>query len=256
MDFIAFISLRELSPSTARSYISGISYHCQINGFQDPTVNFVISKMLNGYQKLYKRVDARLPITHELLKRIVVILQIICYSTYEAYLFSATFCLAYFGFFRVGELVVSKIGNVGHALNIEDISIDTDKMRVFLRWSKTDQNCNGVELCIPRTGGDTCPIYRMLSCLKLRKGVQSKLPFCHANGLPVTWYQFASILKKSMCASSYQQSNYRTHSFRIGATTAASKYGLKDEEIKSFGRWKSAAFKSYITFPSECLSQY
>ena len=131
MDFIAFMSLRELSPSTARSCISCISYHCKITGFKDPTVNFVISKMLNGYQQLYKRVDAMLPITHEILKRIVVILQIICYNTYEAYLFSAAFCLAYFGFFRVGELVVSKIGNVGHALKIEDISTDTDKMKVF-----------------------------------------------------------------------------------------------------------------------------
>ena len=103
MEFIAFISLRGLSHSTARSYISGISFCCKIKGLSDTTNNFVVSKMLKGFLKLNRRVDSRLPITHDLLGQIISTLPTICYTAYETALFKAVFCMAFFGFFRLGN---------------------------------------------------------------------------------------------------------------------------------------------------------
>ena len=129
---------------------------------------------VNGYQKLYKRVDTRLPISHDLLEKILNTLNVICYSSFESSLFSASFCLAYFGFFRVGELVVSNIGTVDHALHFGDLSVDSETIKIFLRSSKTDQFHKGVEIMIPKTESETCPLKHMLKFLRLRRGINCK----------------------------------------------------------------------------------
>lgn len=256
IDFIAFMSLKGMSPSTARCYISGIAFACKVKDLSDPTGNFIISKMLNGFKKMHRRVDTRLPITHELLERILRTLPTVCYTSYEAELFSAVFSLAFFGFFRVGELVISSLNNEGHALRVNDLHLENGNsaIKVFLRSSKTDQQGHGVVLIIPNTGKVTCPVRHMLLYLKMRKSLNCIYLFCHLNSLPVTRYQFAAVLKKSLNMLGLQNANYKCHSFRIGAATTASRNGLSDEKIQSYGRWKSCAFKSYIRIPSDVLT--
>lgn len=106
---------------------------------------------------------------------------------------------------------------------------------------------------IPKTESETCPLKHMLKFLRLRRGINCKYLFCHTNGMPVTRYQFSAVLKKSLLALGYQNSNYRSHSFRIGAATTASKNGLTNEKVQLCGRWKSSAFKAYIRIPSANL---
>jgi hypothetical protein len=54
--------------------------------------------------------DSRLPITIELLVKILSVLPIVCSSHYESELFTAGYTLAYYGLFRVGELIVDSMG--------------------------------------------------------------------------------------------------------------------------------------------------
>jgi hypothetical protein len=44
----------------------------------------------------------------------------------------------------------------------------------------------------------------------------------------------------------YNENDYNTHSFRIGAATHASKMGKCDDEIMTMDRWKSDSYKRYI----------
>jgi hypothetical protein len=44
----------------------------------------------------------------------------------------------------------------------------------------------------------------------------------------------------------YNENDYNTHSFRIGAATHAAKMGKSDDEIMTMGRWKSDSYKRYI----------
>ena len=42
---------------------------------------------------------------------------------------------------------------------------------------------------------------------------------------------------------------YKGHSFRIGAATLAAESGLSDAQIRLLGRWKSDSFRKYIRSP-------
>jgi hypothetical protein len=49
--------------STAKSYISGLSFKMKVMAIQDTTKSFVITKMLSGRERMHTRVNARKPIT-------------------------------------------------------------------------------------------------------------------------------------------------------------------------------------------------
>lgn len=51
-NFIAFLSLRQISSSTITTYVSAISYFHKIKEMSDPTKNVVVSKLLEGNAKI------------------------------------------------------------------------------------------------------------------------------------------------------------------------------------------------------------
>ena len=63
--------------------------------------------MLEGYRRSRSLQDFRLPITYDILIKICYELNSVCNSQYESVLFKAAYTLAFFGLFRVGELVYS-----------------------------------------------------------------------------------------------------------------------------------------------------
>ena len=67
--------------------------------------------------------------------------------------------------------------------------------------------------------------------------------FCHFNHEKVTRYQETVILKSGLRFLGYNENDYNTHSFRIGAATHAAKMGKSDDEIMTMGRWKSDSYK-------------
>ena len=50
--FIAVLSSEGYSFTTAKSYLSGISFYIKLNGWPDPSEAFVVKKMLKGFQDL------------------------------------------------------------------------------------------------------------------------------------------------------------------------------------------------------------
>ena len=70
--------------------------------------------------------------------------------------------------------------------------------------------------------------------------------FCHFNHEKVTRYQVTVILKSALRFLGYNENDYNTHSFRIGAATHAAKMGKSDDEIITMGWWKSDSYKRYI----------
>jgi hypothetical protein len=74
-----------------------VGFKCKITGCSDATSNFIVHKVLEGMQRLKNRADTRLPITPDILQRIVSILPSICFNIHENKLFKVAFTLAYWG---------------------------------------------------------------------------------------------------------------------------------------------------------------
>ena len=79
----------------ARSYISAISYESKIGNMEDTTQQFIVKKMLTGLNRLDARRDIRMPITREILLKIVTVLTTICSSDFESVVFTSLFTLAF-----------------------------------------------------------------------------------------------------------------------------------------------------------------
>jgi len=129
-----------LSHSTVSCYISGLSFYNKVNDFEDNTQKFVIRKMIEGIKRSKsKRSDTRLPITRDLLAKILNSLPLVCSSHYEAKLFMAAFSLAFHGLMRVGELTVGNKSSDTHTISFHDVKISNNILEIFILSSKTDQ---------------------------------------------------------------------------------------------------------------------
>lgn len=249
VSFVGFLSLKGLAATTARSYVSSIGYHCKLLGVEDITQEFIIRKVIEGMKRLKHTKDSRLPITPVILSNIIKTLPVVCYNSYESSLFMAVYTLAFFGFFRVGELTLSKGGNSNNIVGIEDIEVK-HKISIILklRFSKTDQLGYGQTITIAATGENLCPVRYLEAFLEVRPRLKGPL-FCHFGGAPLTRYQFSSMLQRVLRVLKVDYSRYKTHSFRIGAASAAAAAGHSAEVIQTAGRWKSNVYSSYIRAP-------
>lgn len=247
--FIAFLSLSNKSHNTVASYLSAINFRCKASqhaGFAD---NFLVSKMLEGMRRGHKSKDTRLPISADLLSRIIKMLPSICCSEFEAALFSSAFSLSFHGFLRVGEVAYNKVGQAQQVITMDNVKVvkedGLEKIHLHILFSKTDQRGKGQMLEITETRTTICPVALLKQYLMVRPHIIGPL-YCHFGGQPISRYQFSTVLNKSLRGIGIDSSRIRTHSFRIGAASSHFEKGTPQDEIKRLGRWKSDAFKRYI----------
>lgn len=249
ISYISFMSIEGKAPSTIDTYVSAVSYVHKINGWDDPSQNFVIQKLREGCKRQDKRVDHRRPMTITILGQLSANLYVVCNSSYECCLFRAAFFLAFFGFLRVSEFTApSKKGDTSRMIKAEDITIgpNCSFLDLVIRVSKTDQKGTSVTLHIDQGSSvKLCPVKAMAAFLAIRPSQGGPL-FVHFGGDPLTTYQFGNILKKGIKSVGLDPLGFSSHSFRIGAATAAAIGGISMEVIKGMGRWKSEAVNSYI----------
>jgi hypothetical protein len=68
---MAFLSLNDKSSKTAACYITAINFHCTFYQNVDISHNFIAKKMLQGMKRSKRSKDVRLPITFEILNKIL-----------------------------------------------------------------------------------------------------------------------------------------------------------------------------------------
>ena len=116
--FIAHLSITGKAASSINTYISALSYIHKLNGWPNPSDNFIIKKLREGSRRQDRRLDTRRPITIHMLHKLSQVLQSISSSSYEEYLFRAAILIAFFGFLRVGEFTASsKNAEVNHIIH-------------------------------------------------------------------------------------------------------------------------------------------
>ena len=78
--------------------------------------------------------------------------------------------------------------------------------------------------------------------------------FMFQSGKPLTCPALIHHLREALVREGIPAGNYSGHSFRIRAATTAAHCGIEDSLIQTLGRWKSAAYLSYIRIPREQLA--
>ena len=137
--FISHCYSKGYSPSTLSTYCSGISFYHKLKCIKDPTEEFLVKKLLEGFKRSRKQVDSRQPITSSLLSTICHNLSFICTDKYEECLFKSAYTLTYHGLFRVSELVSTSSINSNQMIQYQDITVNGDTLIICLRKSKTNQ---------------------------------------------------------------------------------------------------------------------
>ena len=251
--FAAHMYIRRLASRTIHAYLSSLRfYQIALGGpdlslFKFPQLHYV----LRGIDKQHPIAQRpqRLPITPA-------ILRILHRSwsrrplDYERVLFWAAYCLGFFAFLRAGEFTCSsrQAYSVG-MLSPSDIRVDSLSeptfMAVTLRQSKTDVFGTGVTLYLGRTQDILCPVAAVLAYMAIRPPGAGPL-FIHQDGTPLSRTQLVSKVRETLSNAGLQVGGFSGHSFCIGAASTAAQAGIPDSLIQTLGRWKSAAFLSYL----------
>jgi len=258
--FIATLHAQNYAVATVKAYVSGIAHYCKLHGQPDPSNFWSIRKGCEGSRRLsYTHKDPRLPITADILSKIVDSLPDVATNEYEQTLFTSAFLMAYFGLLRVSELtttIQTMQTNINRVLWINDLKINHKEVTIRLKQTKTNQAGQPIILALQAIpGSKLCPVNAMAKFIVARPLKQGPL-LCHKDNSPLTPYQFTAVLTKCLVAAKVPQSHlYKAHSFRIGCASQAANNSIPDCDIKKYGRWaeKSNAYKSYIRIPSSRL---
>jgi len=220
--FISYLSAKHLASSTITSYLSAVGYLHKLKGFNDPTKTFLIRKLLTalGRQRSF---DVRLPITRPLLHELVRALGHTNSSVFQRILFTSMFLLAFYGFFRVGELAArgSNVSNSVVQFNALSFLMHHDKphaAKITITDYKHNTQHRPFDVLID--GEDSqpyCPVKTLVQYCHLR-GRQAGPLFCHHDGRPITVSQFNTELRRCLIFCGLDPGRYKSHSFRIGAT--------------------------------------
>lgn len=243
------------SPSSIASYISALTYIHEILGLPNPAQCFLAQKMLRGCYKLGPTVDTRLPITGEILKSIINALSHTVTNQAQSLLLKALFLVAFHGFFRLGELVVTSKTQSVRVIQRSDVHFEAvngklKQVQLVLRNFKTIK-CGQPQIITLEASVNTnaCPVHALFNYLKHYRHSGGPL-FQFLDGCPVSYSFVAQKLNQVIRFIGLDPKQYKGHSFRIGAATHASKLGFSENAIQNMGRWKSDAVKRYIRLGS------
>ena len=215
-----------------------------------PRLEYVLAGIKRTEARKGPRPKQRLPITLDILLQLKAVWLSPPIHRDNIMLWSAA-CIAFFGFLRTGEFTVpsQRAYDPDVHLSLADVAIDShvspSLLRLQIKQSKTDPFRVGVNIFLGATGAEVCPVTAFTQYM----GVCNPLPgplFVWANGDPLSRSTLVSHLKAALQKAGIPHTNYNGHSFRIGAATTAAQRGLEDSLIQTLGRWKSAAYKTYI----------
>jgi hypothetical protein len=250
--YVAHLYQSGYASSSIHRTISIIAFYHKLHQVTDPTSSFLVKKVLAGVAKSIPSRDLRSPITPSLLRALVNSCPFVTKSSYNSLLMSAMYLLAFHAFLRIGEITVnsSKSSNP-NLIQFHQIAIHDDQ--AILTFSAFKHHHGPpVILAIQPQHSPYCPVSHLSQFISARGSTAGPL-FQFPNGAAISRNFFQQHLARSLAWSNAASHFIRSHSFRIGAATAAAAAGHHDEAIQRMGRWKSSAFKKYIRIPSLTL---
>ena len=208
---------------------------------RDPTNDNLLHLVCKGIRRLQgDNQRTRLPITINLMHTIKEQLRLSTYTFHEQRMLWAAFTIAFYGFFRVSELI---------NYCWSDVSFSLDHISITLHQSKTDPFRRGCTVKIFKTNSSTCP-HHAIDCYRRVSGDLTPLNFAPlyqaGRFCPLSRAAVTNTLRQLLKQAGIDHLHYSLHSFRIGAATTAAAAGLPAWLIKNLARWTSNAYLTYI----------
>ena len=246
--FIAYLDISGYAASTITTYVSAITYVHRLASLQDPANSFLIRKLLEGINKRKPKKSPLLPISLDLLKAILQVLDRKA-DPYNQKLLKTAFSLAFYLCARVGEIALSN-GNLKNVIKLHQVSLlkrgsHVTRVKVtFLQFKHKKPRQESVR-SITSSGDTFCPVKILQDYLQVR-GSQPGPLLLSKNKKVLKGELLARELKVCLRELGLDETRYNTHSFRIGGATEAAERGATDTQLRLLGRWKSSAFLNYI----------
>lgn len=112
--------------------------------------------------------------------------------------------------------------------------------------SKIDQWQKGVCLTLGACADrGLCLVAAVCTYIKHR-GSDEGVFLQHKDGNPLTKYQFWALAQRALDALGLVGVQFGIHSFQFGAGSTVALMGYPEAAMKCIGRWRSAAYKSYV----------
>jgi len=137
------------------------------------------------------------------------------------------------------------------ALDLADLQIVAEGLRVTLRRSKTDQEAAGETIGVVRTGSATCPVAAVQAWLTAAGITEGRL-FRRVNrhgrvGVGLTDQSVALIIKRRVAQVGFDAALYSGHSLRAGLITTAAANGVEERIVARTSRHRSlVVLRSYM----------
>ena len=244
----------KLSPSTIKSYISCLSKIQKIKGFKPIKLAKTRAELLiKGYENIS-------PVPKSNIKKAVSFANLLKIrkkifnseeSTLNKLCFWGACCTAFFGSFRMGELVpnCTKIFDKFSDLTWADIKRFKHHWVFHIKSPKTNDKGGNLVPIFPFFLNKFCPITTLKKLRKLQKNEinwdRDGPVFRLDNGKNLT----KRIINKGL-EHIFNSKKISCKSFRAGIPSLLSLYPelIKEKHAKSWGRWKSKAFHKYQKF--------
>ena len=247
--FVAYLFRQDVSHRTVTVYLAAIRKNLEENGRSSVMDSLKLKQVLTGYKRATNAgEDTRLPITLDLMRLIKVRLsKNDSLEPHDKAMLWSACTLAFFAFLRVSEFTAGSSNSKKTVLKLHNLSTANGSLEVTIPSSKTDQFGHGYKITVSATNRSVCAVRAADAYLKYRLRMAAPNPalFLYADTRALTTSLFASELK-NLLRGVPQSNRYSSHSFRIGATSAAAANGASSGEIQRAGRWKSNCFETYV----------
>jgi hypothetical protein len=252
------LNVKKLSPSTVRMYVSDLKNFqkqkdLSVEVFEDFFVNSMIkgAENLTLYTNIVKR--TRLAMSYPLLKILGHEIANSNWSAHSKKVFWCACCVAFYGSFRMGELLSSEETNFSaETLTWDCVEfVSSDSAVVQLKFPKSSKANAGHFVDIFKIrDSSTCPF----TCLK---SLHDANPSAVLQNLPVFSFSSTNFLSSKVFNKTLRNllrphlgskvSNISGHSFRAAIPAAIANHPdlLSNDDVCKWGRWSSASFQSY-----------
>ena len=216
--YVAHLVNSSLAYQTIKTYLAAVRHQQIAKGLPEPKQLTsmpklkVVENCVRKKRALDQSFRPRLPITPAILRQIRA-LRSPKSEDFTFIMLWAVACTCFFGFFRLGELLVPTGQNFDAQLHLSvlDLAIDNlinpTVLQIYLKRSKTDQFHRGTNVCIGRTGDDLCPV--------AARGMKQGPLFQRKDGQPLSRECVVHNIRQALNTLGLESSHYAGHSFSL-----------------------------------------